>query len=44
MMQRDFPGSGATLSGLGGVNTGRDAAEFILLGSNTVQVCAEVEC
>lgn len=37
MIQRDFPGSGATLSGLGGVNTGRDAAEFILLGSNTVQ-------
>ena len=38
MMRRDFPDSGATLSGLGGVNTGRDAAEFILLGSNTVQV------
>ena len=38
MMRRDFPNSGATLSGLGGVNTGRDAAEFILLGSNTVQV------
>lgn len=37
MIQRDFPNSGATLSGLGGVNTGRDAAEFILLGSNTVQ-------
>lgn len=38
MMRRDFPDSGATLSGLGGVNTGRDAAEFILLGSDTVQV------
>lgn len=37
MIQHDFPNSGATLSGLGGVNTGRDAAEFILLGSNTVQ-------
>lgn len=37
MIQRDYPNSGASLSGLGGVNTGRDAAEFILLGSNTVQ-------
>jgi hypothetical protein len=38
MIQRDFPEQGKSLSGLGGVNTGRDAAEFILLGSNTVQV------
>ena len=38
MMAHDFPGQGRTLSGLGGVNTGRDAAEFILLGSHTVQV------
>jgi dihydropyrimidine dehydrogenase (NADP+) len=42
MMAHDFPESGATLSGLGGVNTGRDAAEFILLGSHTVQVCTGV--
>ena len=26
------------LSGLGGVETGRDAAEFLLLGANSVQV------
>lgn len=34
-IKSDFPDR--TLSGLGGVNTGRDAAEFILLGSHTVQ-------
>lgn len=38
MIKKDFPDSGKSLSGLGGVNTGRDAAEFILLGSDTVQV------
>ena len=37
MIAREFPGSGASLSGIGGVNTGRDAAEFILLGADTVQ-------
>ncbi|GAB4819468.1 hypothetical protein N2152v2_006514 [Parachlorella kessleri] len=42
MMQRDFSGSGASLSGIGGVNTGKDAAEFILLGADTVQVCTGV--
>ena len=31
-----------TLSGIGGVETGQDAAEFILLGSDTVQVCTGV--
>lgn len=31
-----------TLSGIGGVETGKDAAEFILLGSDTVQVCTGV--
>lgn len=31
-----------TLSGLGGVETGEDAAQFILLGSDTVQVCTGV--
>ena len=30
------------MSGIGGVDTGRDAAEFILLGSDTVQVCTGV--
>ena len=30
-------GGGASLSGMGGVTTGRDAAEFILLGADTVQ-------
>jgi len=33
---------GRTLSGIGGVETGSDAAEFILLGSDTVQVCTGV--
>jgi dihydroorotate dehydrogenase subfamily 1 len=28
-----------TLSGMGGVETAKDAAEFILMGSHTVQVC-----
>lgn len=31
-----------TLSGIGGVETGEDAAQFILLGSDTVQVCTGV--
>mmetsp|Transcript_13437 Transcript_13437/g.26793 ORF Transcript_13437/g.26793 Transcript_13437/m.26793 type:complete len:414 (-) Transcript_13437:900-2141(-) len=31
-----------SLSGIGGINTGNDAAEFILLGSDTVQVCSGV--
>jgi dihydroorotate dehydrogenase subfamily 1 len=30
---------GMTLSGMGGVETAKDAAEFILMGSHTVQVC-----
>ena len=33
---------GATLSGIGGIETGEDAAEFILLGADTVQVCTGV--
>uniref|UniRef100_A0A1D1ZX22 dihydropyrimidine dehydrogenase (NADP(+)) n=1 Tax=Auxenochlorella protothecoides TaxID=3075 RepID=A0A1D1ZX22_AUXPR len=36
----DHPG--ASLSGLGGVATGSDAAEFILIGADTVQVCTGV--
>lgn len=42
MIKREFPDSGASLSGIGGVNTGGDAAEFILLGSDTVQVCSGI--
>ena len=38
MMESEFGGSGASLSGIGGVETGRDAAEFLLLGASTVQV------
>lgn len=38
MMKAEFPGQGKSLSGIGGVETGNHAAEFILLGANTVQV------
>lgn len=31
-------GGGRDLSGIGGVETGSDAAEFLLLGANSVQV------
>ena len=31
-----------TLSGIGGIETGGDAAQFILLGADTVQVCTGV--
>jgi len=40
MIRSEFPGR--TLSGMGGVETGEDAAQFILLGSDTVQVCTGV--
>ena len=40
LIKSDF--EGRTLSGIGGVETGLDAAEFILLGSDTVQVCTGV--
>jgi dihydropyrimidine dehydrogenase (NADP+)/dihydropyrimidine dehydrogenase (NAD+) subunit PreA len=40
LIKNEFPGR--TLSGIGGVETGHDAAEFILLGSDTVQVCTGV--
>ncbi len=40
MQQEAFPGS--SLSGIGGVETGDDAAQFILLGAHTVQVCTGV--
>jgi len=32
----------ASLSGIGGIESGRDAAQFILLGADTVQVCTGV--
>ena len=38
MMKSEFDEKDYSLSGIGGVETGYDAAEFILLGSNTVQV------
>jgi dihydroorotate dehydrogenase subfamily 1 len=34
---RAFPG--VPISGMGGIETGADAAQFMLLGSHTVQVC-----
>ena len=40
MIRQEFPGR--SLSGLGGIESGRDAAEFILLGADTVQVCTGV--
>ncbi|HZZ58016.1 MAG TPA: NAD-dependent dihydropyrimidine dehydrogenase subunit PreA [Opitutaceae bacterium] len=40
MIRAEFPGR--SLSGLGGVESGEDAAQFILLGADTVQVCTGV--
>jgi dihydroorotate dehydrogenase subfamily 1 len=40
MIRQEF--SGRSLSGLGGIESGNDAAQFILLGSDTVQVCTGV--
>ncbi|HEY3763098.1 MAG TPA: NAD-dependent dihydropyrimidine dehydrogenase subunit PreA [Verrucomicrobiae bacterium] len=40
LIRKEFPG--CSLSALGGVETGNDAAEFILLGADTVQVCTGV--
>jgi dihydroorotate dehydrogenase subfamily 1 len=40
MIRSEF--QGRSLSGIGGIETGSDAAEFILLGANTVQVCTGV--
>ena len=37
-----WAGQGRSLSGIGGVETGKDAAQFILLGADTVQVCTGV--
>lgn len=38
MMKAEFAGQDKSLSGIGGVETGNHAAEFILLGASTVQV------
>jgi dihydropyrimidine dehydrogenase (NADP+)/dihydropyrimidine dehydrogenase (NAD+) subunit PreA len=40
VLRHEFPGK--SLSGMGGVESGLDAAQFILLGSDTVQVCTGV--
>jgi dihydroorotate dehydrogenase subfamily 1 len=40
VIRREFPGR--SLSAIGGIETGNDAAEFILLGADTVQVCTGV--
>ena len=40
MIRAEFPGR--SLSGLGGIESGEDAAQFILLGAGTVQVCTGV--
>ncbi|MQL46431.1 NAD-dependent dihydropyrimidine dehydrogenase subunit PreA, partial [Escherichia coli] len=43
MMKSEFGDQGYSLSGIGGVETGGDAAEFILLGADTVQLEVEPE-
>src|SRR5437016_5611058 len=40
MMRSEFPDR--TISGIGGIETGEDAAQFILLGADTIQVCTGV--
>src|SRR5580692_7329128 len=40
LIRGEFPGR--SLSGIGGIESGRDAAQFILLGCETVQVCTYV--
>lgn len=40
LIRSEFPGR--SLSGMGGIETGQDAAQFILLGADTVQVCTGV--
>src|SRR5690349_10410308 len=40
VIRKEFPGR--SLSAIGGVETGADAAQFILLGGDTVQVCTGV--
>ena len=40
LIRKEYPGR--SISGIGGVETGEDAAQFILLGADTVQVCTGV--
>jgi Dihydroorotate dehydrogenase len=40
MIRREFPGR--SLSGIGGIEGGGQAAQFILLGADTTQVCTGV--
>jgi len=40
MIRQDFPGR--SLAAIGGIETGGDAAQFILLGADVVQVCTGV--
>jgi dihydropyrimidine dehydrogenase (NADP+)/dihydropyrimidine dehydrogenase (NAD+) subunit PreA len=40
LIRDEFPDR--TLSGIGGIETGEDAAQFILLGADTIQVCTGV--
>jgi dihydropyrimidine dehydrogenase (NADP+)/dihydropyrimidine dehydrogenase (NAD+) subunit PreA len=40
LIQKEFPGR--SLSGIGGIETGGDAAQFILAGADTCQVCTGV--
>lgn len=40
VIRDEFPGR--SLSGIGGIESGEDAAQFILLGADTVQVCTGV--
>ena len=40
MIRREFPGR--SLSAIGGIEAGTDAAQFILLGADTTQVCTGV--
>lgn len=38
----EVSGSGIPISGMGGISTWRDAAEFLLLGATSLQVCTAV--
>jgi dihydroorotate dehydrogenase subfamily 1 len=40
VIRKEFPGR--SLSAIGGIESGNDAAEFVLLGADTVQVCTGV--
>lgn len=42
LMRDEFAGSGRVLSALGGVESGEDAAQFLLVGADCVQVCTGV--